>query len=166
MGSLLSLTLANERAGWALMQIATSSWFIKLDPAKYQRIGISRGVPRGQGAGYKRYPKLNPGPWFNAVDEERYKMLYWGEILSVLNPETVRDELIALGDGKIPVLLCFEPATPGPDWCHRGMVSAWFHDTIGLEVPEVTKIEEGFGWSHPKLPPRMRQAGKDQLSLF
>ena len=42
--------------------IVTSSWLTTLDPSTYSRIGISRGVPRGQ-RDFKRYTKLNPGPW-------------------------------------------------------------------------------------------------------
>jgi hypothetical protein len=118
------------------MMIATSSWFTKLNPEIYARISISRGIPRGQ-TEFRRYPALNPGPWFNSVNEERYKELYFAEVLGPLNPSRTVEELMALAGGKIPVLLCWEPATPRPEWCHRGFVSAWLHDTLGLEVYEV-----------------------------
>ena len=39
--------------------------------------------------------------------------------------------------------------------CHRGLVSAWLHDLLGLEVPELFHEEKGFGWQHPKLPPEL-----------
>ena len=58
--------------------IATSSWFTQLDPVRYARIGISRGVPRAQ-SGYRRYPKLNPGPWFNSVANDEYRRRYYDE---------------------------------------------------------------------------------------
>ena len=85
--------------------IATSSWFANLDPAKYTRIGISRGVPRGMRGGYKRYIKLNPGPWFNSVSPERYVEMYQPEILTPLNPQNVVEELAKLADGRVPALL-------------------------------------------------------------
>jgi hypothetical protein len=42
------------------------SWFVPLPP-DHVRVGISRGVPRGTRAGYRRFTALNPGPWFNSV---------------------------------------------------------------------------------------------------
>ncbi|NOT70626.1 MAG: hypothetical protein HOP09_04845 [Hyphomicrobium sp.] len=142
------------------MKIATSCWFEKLDPNVYVRIGISRGVPRGMAAGYRRYSKLNPGSWFNSVSPVRYKELYFYEILRPLDPNQVVAELLAMADGKAPALLCWEAPTPGPAWCHRGLVSAWLHDTLGLEVFEVGQEHQGAGWRHPKLAPELRQQKK------
>ena len=102
--------------------IATSSWYKKLDPNIFSRIGISRGVPRGMPRGYKGYTKLNPGPWFNSVTPELFRELYFEEILKPLDPSQVVAELQAIADGKIPTLLCFEPPTPGEKWCHRELV--------------------------------------------
>ena len=146
--------------------IATGCWFSKLDPAKYARIGISRGVPRNMGAGFRKYPKLNPGPWFNSVNEERYRELYFEEVLKPLDPSVVVGELTEMANGLIPTLLCWEPATPGPKWCHRAFVAGWLHDSLGLEVYEVNKESEGYGWAHPKLPPKMRRAASGQLTLL
>lgn len=144
--------------------IMTSSWFHKLDPAKYQRIGVSRGVPRGQTAGFRKYPKLNPGPWFNSVSPDRYLELYNAEILSPLNPTKVVEELREMAGDKIPVILCWEPSTPGEQWCHRGIVSAWLWDHLGMEVFEYGQEKEGFGWAHPKLHPRFRKHGFSKLT--
>jgi hypothetical protein len=137
--------------------IITSSWFTPL-PAGYCRIGISRGVPRGQ-KGYRRYSKLNPGPWFNSVSPVRYRQLYFAEVLDALDPEAVVSYLMELSGQQIPVLLCWEAATPPiRQWCHRALVSAWLHDRLGLQVHEFGLEAHGFGWSHPLLEPSLRQS--------
>ena len=43
------------------MKIYTSSWFTNL-PDTIQKIGVSRGTPRGYKAGYRKMPELAPGP--------------------------------------------------------------------------------------------------------
>ena len=136
--------------------IMTGCWFSKLDPQTYCVIGISRGVPRGL-SGYKRYRKLNPGPWFKSVTAELYRTLYFDEILAPLDPETVVGDIHMMSDGRLAVLACWEPSTPTSSWCHRGLVSAWLHDRVGLEVYELGQESEGFGWAHPKLHPSFRK---------
>ena len=136
-------------------KIVTSSWFTTL-PGTHARIGISRGVPRGTPAGYRRYAALNPGPWFSSVPVEEYIARYNDEVLSRLDPQGVLDDLTTLSAGRIPTLLCFEKPVPGPDWCHRGLVSLWFHQTLGLDVFEFGQERHGFGISHPKMPPEFR----------
>lgn len=134
--------------------IVTSSWFTPL-AAGYCRIGISRGVPRGQ-RGYRRYGKLNPRPWFDSVSPERYRQLYFAEVLDPLDPEAVVRDLMELSQGEIPALLCWENASlPIRQWCHRSLVSAWLHVTLGLEVCEVGLEAYGFGWNHPLLDPSL-----------
>ena len=150
-------------SGYPSLFLMTSSWFTPLDPNRYQRVGISRGVPRNAAAGYRRYTKLNPGPWFNSVSPDRYLEPYNAEVLGVLEPSIVVDELHAMADGKIPVMLCFEPATPGEQWCHRGIVAAWLFDNLGLEVCEYGQEKEGFGWSHPKLHPSFRRPADTEM---
>ena len=134
-------------------RIVTSSWHSRL-PDDYARIGISRGTPRGQ-RGYRMYPALRPGPWFSSVDEAEYRLRYQA-ILAALDPRKVAADLVELAEGRIPALLCFEGPPPDLRWCHRGLVSAWFADTIGLLVPEFGHEGGGTGWSHPKLPASMR----------
>jgi hypothetical protein len=41
----------------------------------------------------------------------------------------------------------------GPQRCHRCLVSAWFKDMLGINVPELGQEHAGCGWSYPKLPP-------------
>src|SRR5689334_14060458 len=111
-----------RRAGPAIF---TSSWATKIDETAYCRIGISRSTPRGQ-KGFRRYPKLNPGPWFRSIPDERaWAKRYREEILAPLDAKATFDELLAMADGRSPVLLCWEPPQPGDDYCHRGLVAAW-----------------------------------------
>jgi hypothetical protein len=70
------------------VQIKTASWFTKL-PDDHLRIGISRGVPRRMGAGFRIYRKLAPGPWFNSVDVDTYCDRFRAEILAPLDPHQV-----------------------------------------------------------------------------
>jgi hypothetical protein len=128
-------------------KIVTSCWFTELPP-EFCRIGISRGVPRGQ-SGYRRYPKLTPGPYLKLADGP-FTERYHREVLEPLDPRQTVHELTALAAGKIPALLCFEH-THSAAWCHRAMVSAWLQQTLGLAVPEFGREDEGCGLDHPKL---------------
>jgi hypothetical protein len=140
-------------------QIYTSSWQTKIDETKYCRIGISRSTPRGQ-KGFRRYPKLNPGPWFRSIPDEReWAKRYEGEILAPLDPQTTVDELMTMADGRVPVLLCWEPPEPGDDYCHRGLVAAWLARALKMTVCELGQESEGCGHSHPKLPRSLRKVG-------
>ena len=125
----------------------TASWATKL-PETYQRIGISRGPPRGQ-KGYRMYSTLAPGPWFRSLDAEEFCKRYLAQ-LGNLDPVKVLDDLAAMAKGRTPALLCFESSTETA-WCHRGLVSAWFADTIGLHIIEYEHADAGWGWSHPML---------------
>jgi hypothetical protein len=140
-----------------MVQIATACWFSRLDPNTYARIGVSRGVPRGMAAGYRKYPKLNPGSWFMKVTPEEYKARYFDEILKLLDPQTVVNDLVRLAEGKIPTLLCWEPSG-GKQWCHRGFISAWLKDSLDIDVFEVGHEDQGCGWAHPKIPPLFRKS--------
>lgn len=135
--------------------IWTSSWYAPL-PDTHARIGISRGVPRRQPAGYRLCRQLSPGTWFNSVSPAEYRARYFGEVLARLNPQTTVDELQKLAGDRIPTLLCYEKPTDN-QWCHRGMVSVWLKETLGLDVYEYGLEHEGCGWSHPKLPGEFRQ---------
>lgn len=137
------------------MPIFTSSWFARL-PDDHARIGISRGVPRGQKAGFRLYRRLAPGDYFNRVTVAEYDRLYRQQ-LEVLDPHQVVGELRELAAGLKPTLLCFEPAAIDDDrWCHRAMVSAWLFETLGLVVLEVGLEHPGYGRHHPKLHSSLR----------
>ena len=128
----------------------TSSWFTAL-PDDHQMIGISRGSPRRQKAGYRRYAALAPGTWFQSVDTEEYVQRYLTEILAPLDPHKVWNDLHRLAGPKVPVLVCYEQINTG-SWCHRGIVAAWFASTLCVEVAEFGHVELGTGKTHPMLP--------------
>jgi hypothetical protein len=134
----------------------TSSWFTQL-PDGFVRIGISRGAPRRQ-AGYRMYRELAPGSYFKSVSAPEYRERYMAG-LAALDPATVLRELNELCNGRVPVLLCFEPPEPGARRCHRGYVSAWLYDTLRLEVLEYGQEGLGYGWARPKLPSEFRRTG-------
>jgi hypothetical protein len=135
------------------MKIYTSSWYTKLPP-EVQRIGISRGTPRGQPAGYRMLSQLAPGPWFNSVSPEEYHRLFMSQ-LAALDPKVILAKIEELAGGKPSVaLLCFEKPNDPAAWCHRGQVSAWFQDELKIDIFEFGLESPGrCGWLHPKLLP-------------
>lgn len=140
------------------MQIYTSSWSTKL-PDTILRVGISRGTPRGQPAGFRKMSELAPGSWFNSVDPAEYHRLYMA-ILEGLDPQATVDklEMMAKRAEKPDVaLLCYESPTKPADWCHRGQVAGWLWDKLGLKVIEHGDPIALCGWEHPKLHPSVRQ---------
>ncbi len=134
--------------------IKTASWATKL-PDDHLRVGISRGVPRRLPAGYRVYRALAPGPWFNSVAIEEYYHLYRTEILGPLDPRFIADALLALGNGRVPVLLCYEQPNHG-QWCHRAMAAEWLAEVLGATVPEFG-FESLPQHEHPLMPPQLRR---------
>jgi hypothetical protein len=135
--------------------IYTSSWATRLPP-ELARIGISRGVPRGQPKGFRIYRKLAPGDFYNRVAVDEYHRLYAAQ-LADLDPEAVVRDIHALAGGLSPALLCFErPEANDASWCHRGQVSAWLWAELGIVVYEYGMSEQGHGGCHPKLHSRFR----------
>lgn len=141
------------------MQIYTSSWFTNLPP-EIQKIGVSRGTPRGYPAGFRKMPELAPGSWFNSTSVPQYKQLFF-EGLAKLNPRQTVAKMEDLSAGRDCALLCYEAPTKDADWCHRGYISAWLKDTLGLDVFEYGLQDRGSGWRHPKIPLQYR-AGYSQ----
>lgn len=135
--------------------IKTSSWYTPL-PAGHKRIGISRYAPRGMKAGYRMLRELAPGDWFKTAWPDEYHRRYFAEILGHLDPRNTLVKIWEMVDDEVPVLCCFEPPNDPEKWCHRGYVSAWLDDTLGLKVTELGLEHEGWGWSHPKLPKTQR----------
>jgi hypothetical protein len=140
----------------------TASWFTKL-PDDHKRIGISRGVPRRMQAGFRVYPALAPGPWFNSVGVEEYYHRYRTEILDPLDPRAVVEDLTRLAGGLVPVMLCYErrPAQSTliagtGDWCHRAMVAEWLAESLGFAVPEFG-FEHLPQHEHPLMPAQLRR---------
>jgi Protein of unknown function, DUF488 len=106
-------------------------------------------VPRGQ-SGFRMYRALQPGAGTLKLPAAEFTTHYVREVLGKLDAKEVVRELLDLAEGKIPALCCFEH-THNEAWCHRGIVSAWLHTEIGLEVPELGREREGCGARHPKL---------------
>jgi hypothetical protein len=132
------------------MQIWTSYWLAAL-PASIQKIGISRTVPRGYPAGYRRIRDLEPGPWFNITTPPAYYDLYRRQ-LERIDAEAIVARIAILADDKTEAaLLCFETGKPG-DWCHRAMVSEWLNDALNLHVPEWGDAQQRVGRDHPLWP--------------
>ena len=148
----------------------TSCWFTP-KPAGHIGIGISRGVPKG----YEHLPTyraLAPGSWFNSCPTPQAYADLYAEILAKLDPHQVVLDLQRLADCCIlgettvrpePVLLCYEHPTSAA-WCHRALVSAWLHDTLGLIVPELGHEHRGHGWQHPKLHHTLSSTGDGLLT--
>jgi hypothetical protein len=132
-----------------MMTIKTASWFTPLPP-DHVRIGISRGVPRHLPAGFRRYARLNPGSWFNSVNADEYDRLYATEILARLDPAQVRDRLLELAGGRVPVLCCFERGPPAT--CHRALVAEWF-ERAGIVCRELGYEARA---DHPLMLPLIR----------
>jgi hypothetical protein len=120
-------------------RLFTGWWFGKY-PDDHVKVGISRGTPRGMTPGYKRYPKLNPGSWFNSVSPAEYLSLYNTEVLAPLDPQQVVNDIMKLAGDRIPVLVCYESPKDiqaGTKWCHRHIAAVWLEDSLGIEVREV-----------------------------
>jgi hypothetical protein len=138
-------------------KVVTASWYTQLPaadlltstPESYCRIGISRGTPRGQSC-FRMYRKLQPGPGTLKLHAEEFTSHYRRDVLGKLDAQQVVDELLAMTDGAIPALCCFEHAT-SEAWCHRGLVSAWLQSEVGLDVYELGREADGCGLDHPKL---------------
>jgi hypothetical protein len=112
----------------------TASFFTYTGPG---RVAIARFAPRGTPAGFRMYKPLAPGAWFNSVDHDKYRELYFAQ-LAQLNPNEVVKALETLAAGHEPVLLCYEkPPFTASNWCHRRMAAEWFQTELGIEVAEL-----------------------------
>ncbi len=144
-----------------IIKIFTGSWRTAIDDTKFQRVAISRGVPRGRqpgASGYRRYAKLAPGPWFSEpLPPTEWAARYLAENLSVLNPVKTVAELQALSPKGLPLVpLCWETAGRG-EWCHRALISRWLKDHLDLDVPELGDPACSCGHDHPLLPEILRR---------
>jgi hypothetical protein len=82
-----------------------------------------------------RYLPLAPTPDMLKIhDWDEYRRRYRTEILDVLDPDKVLQDLGAEDAGHDIILLCFEKDRAH---CHRGLVAEWFFETRGIAVPEL-----------------------------
>jgi hypothetical protein len=136
--------------------IYTSSWSTALPPT-VRKIGVSRAVPRGYPAGYRRVRELEPGPWFNSVPPLEFHQRYMAQLKSLDAGEIVQKIQLLADGAEAAVLLCFESPNDPMAWCHRGQIAGWMHDRLKIEVREYGLEGCGCGWSHPKLFAKLRK---------
>ena len=111
----------------------TASFFSYTGPG---RISIARYAPRGTPAGFRQYRALAPDADMLKMSQALYLPRYQA-ILDCLDPQQVWDDLHRLAGDQEPVLLCWErPPFTASNWCHRRLVADWFHDRLGVVVPE------------------------------
>ncbi len=103
------------------------------------RVGISRGMPRGVPAGFRRYAPLAPGEWlYTTEDQGEYRDKYFAQ-LGTLDPARVVGDLHRLaGSCAVPTLLCFCNLRKMGAWCHRTMAAEWITDKTGLATVELS----------------------------
>jgi uncharacterized protein YeaO (DUF488 family) len=98
-------------------------------------VSIARFPPKGYTGA--RYMPLAPAPGMLKVrDWDEYRRRYRQEILSVLDPDKVLEDLNKLCPGHDTVLLCFEKDRAH---CHRGIVAEWLLEIRGIRVPELVE---------------------------
>ncbi len=124
--------------------IWTASWHTPL-PDDFVVIGISRSTPRDR-RGFRRLRALEPGRWWNSVDEATYCRLYHDEVLGPLDATVIVRRIRHLAGHRPVALTCWE--RPG-EWCHRGQAANWLTVRTGIEVREWGY--DGFGHDHPML---------------
>jgi thermostable 8-oxoguanine DNA glycosylase len=108
-----------------------TSYFAKLGKSS-NAVSITGRAPEWFSG--RQYKKLAPKLWFYKKykedgDEEFYKLQYQKEVLDVLDPKTVYEEL-----SENSVLLCWE--LPG-QFCHRHLVAEWFMKHLNVKVYEM-----------------------------
>jgi uncharacterized protein (DUF488 family) len=78
---------------------------------------------------------LAPAPDMLKIhDWDEYRRRYRKEVLDILDPDKVLQDLGAGTATHDIILLCFEKDRTH---CHRGLVAEWFHETRGITVPEL-----------------------------
>lgn len=74
-------------------------------------------------------------------DPESEYTIKFNKKLESLNAEDVFEELKQKSGGKNVVLLCHEREG---EFCHRRLVSDWLNRELGIEVPELGKMEDSY----------------------
>jgi hypothetical protein len=87
----------------------TGSFLLYAGPG---RISIAQRAPRGTPAGFRVFPALAPGRWFNQVDQATYRLLYF-EMLGRLDPQRTWDALHEMVGARSPCL-CAGKSRPLP----------------------------------------------------
>lgn len=84
------------------------------------------------------YRKLNPDSSYLNDPEDEYIPKFKAK-LNNISAKSVIKELEELSCGKDVVLLCHEKAG---EFCHRRPVADWLNKKLGIEVPELGKMED------------------------
>ncbi|MFZ4546814.1 MAG: DUF488 family protein [Bacteroidales bacterium] len=83
------------------------------------------------------YRPLNPDRSYMMEPEETYIPKYENH-LKTLNAVKVVEDLEALSNGNDIVLCCHEGES---SFCHRQLVAKWLNQNLGLNVPELGKMQ-------------------------
>ena len=86
------------------------------------------------------FKKLNPDYSYMNDQESEYTPKF-EQKLKNLSAKSVVKELEELSLGKDVVLLCHEKAG---EFCHRRLVADWLNRELGIEVPELGKMEDSY----------------------
>ena len=89
-------------------------------------------------AGYHYYRALVPTWGMLKLSHEKYRIVYFAEIIGRLDPARVMGDLERLAEGHEPVPLCFEhPPFTQSNFCHCHTAGEWLADSLGIDVPEI-----------------------------
>lgn len=125
--------------------ISTSS-YKNINTDLYKTYSISGDAGKSIGYTGECYSKLAPKLSFwktwheniENIDEEEnnkyYIEEYYEQILSVLDPNEVYDEL------NYSILLCYEDEN---EFCHRHIVAEWLNLLLDVDIPEIKITENG-----------------------
>lgn len=109
----------------------------KLEKAGLTVISISRYKPQFLNPDvtwrYKECLMLAPKGNMFRLNKEKYQHRFKVEVLGIINPEAVYNELKEMSEEKDIALVCFEKDREA---CHRVMVARWLEASLGIEVHE------------------------------
>ena len=137
--------------------VVTSSYFTRL-PLNHVRIGVSCG--KAKRLLQQPFYMTELAPWSafkKGLSTAGYRDAYMKQLLK-LDPCRILYRIDrAVGEGSVAVLCCYESPEKDTDWCHRGYISQWLADQLGVVVPELGLDPELFGDRHPKIPREFRK---------
>lgn len=111
-----------------------TSYFAKLKNIPNNIVPISIVIKRPELYDEIEYKKLAPKwlflkEWKKNQDNEYYIKHFKKEVLDVLDPKKVVEELQKLSNNKGVVLVCYESPEK---FCHRHIVAKWLNDNLNL----------------------------------
>jgi len=103
------------------------------------------------------YRKLNPDYSYMNDLESEYTPKFEQKLRN-LSAKSVVKELEELSLGKDVVLLCHEKAG---EFCHRRLVADWLNRELGIDVPELGKMEDFY---NPDFIKKIQQSKEEILN--